>query len=337
MMNLANTKIGWRLGVAFGLIGVLTVGIFLAASWGDYVLSQGTEDLLQQTTMRASARNVGMDVKDIFLAIHSLASVRDLEVRQRQKTKLEKIREGYRQRMEVLGKAEAEKGKQLLDNIANALTNGKALNNQVLSLSEAGKYVEALALLTQGEEAKRGAVEAEIGKYLEYRQQRVQEADAAAKATAKKVHLLMVLLVIGVLSLSAFLSVAISRSVVRPLRAGIGVVERISKEDVSSDVPEELRARKDEVGELASAMQTMTGNLRQLMGGISAGVQRLAASLRSSRPSRSKRFPGLPPCPRRLNAVAAAAEEASASTMSIARAWINPPPASPPWPAPPKR
>jgi methyl-accepting chemotaxis protein len=85
-----------------------------------------------------------------------------------------------------------------------------------------------------------------------------------------------------------------------------------------SSLPEKLRARTDELGELANASQTMSESLRTLLGGIAAGIQTLASSATElsavSRQTASRSVT----MSDKANAVSVAAEEASASTMSIA-------------------
>ncbi|NQD95790.1 HAMP domain-containing protein, partial [Pseudomonas sp. CrR25] len=76
--------------------------------------------------------------------------------------------------------------------------------------------------------------------------------------------------VLGVLA-----ALLISRSIVAPLRQTVAFAQRIAEGDLSQDLPLE---RRDELGQLLAAMQSMTGSLRNLVGRIGGGVSQIAAA-----------------------------------------------------------
>jgi methyl-accepting chemotaxis protein len=67
---------------------------------------------------------------------------------------------------------------------------------------------------------------------------------------------------IAAVVLSVLFAVIISKSVSGPIGEGVAVLVRLSEGDLSQDVPEHLRARRDEIGELAKALQALTEDLR---------------------------------------------------------------------------
>jgi len=83
-------------------------------------------------------------------------------------------------------------------------------------------------------------------------------------------------------------------------------------------LPEALCARPDELGQLAGATQATGESLRQLLEGISGGVDTLAASATDLLTVSKQTATGTASMSNQANAVAAASEEASANTMSIA-------------------
>ena len=64
------------------------------------------------------------------------------------------------------------------------------------------------------------------------------------------------------LVLTVLLGGVITRSVSGPLGLGVALLTRMSRGDVTQDVPPELLARKDEIGDLARAVQELTEDLR---------------------------------------------------------------------------
>ena len=319
MINLANMKIGKRLGVGFGIVGVLTLGIALLAWWGTSAVNQATGDALRLAEMMQNARAVNAEVNDVYLTIYDLTSIRDAGARQSGKANLEKLRESYKGRIEGLRKsATTEEGRRLLDNIDKTITDARGYNAQLLSLSDAGKNSEAMALLAKNGAAMRAAIDVALAEYLAYRENRLKAAEEAVGAAVARVHWCLVFFVVAVLAFSAIQSVLISRSVTQPLQRAVHFVEKISKGDVSADMSEEFRARKDEIGQLAGAMQTMIESLRRLLKDISGGISTLAVSATELSAVSKQTASSVAGMSEKANTVAAAAEEASANTISVA-------------------
>lgn len=76
------------------------------------------------------------------------------------------------------------------------------------------------------------------------------------------VELALNVAMIAAVVLSVLFAVIISKSVSGPIGEGVAVLVRLSEGDLSQDVPEHLRARRDEIGELAKALQALTEDLR---------------------------------------------------------------------------
>ncbi|OHC28216.1 MAG: chemotaxis protein [Pseudomonadales bacterium RIFCSPLOWO2_12_59_9] len=104
------------------------------------------------------------------------------------------------------------------------------------------------------------------------------EQDGAMQAELKANSALI--LGASVLALLAGLAAAllITRLIVAPLQAVIRVAQRIAEGDLSA----QIRVRgTDEIGQLMSAMQQMSGGLSQMVSGLQAGIDQLAGSARS--------------------------------------------------------
>jgi methyl-accepting chemotaxis protein len=145
--------------------------------------------------------------------------------------------------------------------------------------------------------------------------------DATQQKETDSVHgakMTLLILVLAGLAVGVVVAVVITRSITKAIAEAVSVVERISKGDVSVNVPDALRNRKDEIGILAVAMQTMTESLRKLLTGIASGVQTLAAAATELSAVSKQTASGTASMSDKTHTVAAAAEEASANTLSIA-------------------
>jgi methyl-accepting chemotaxis protein len=108
----------------------------------------------------------------------------------------------------------------------------------------------------------------------------------------------------------------VRRLVIEPLRKSVDFAKSIASSDLTAaDLPVESQ---DEIGEVSLALNTMRGNLRRLLGGISNGVQSLGGSAAELSAVSKKTASGTADMSLRAHTVAAAAEEASANTESIA-------------------
>jgi methyl-accepting chemotaxis protein len=130
-----------------------------------------------------------------------------------------------------------------------------------------------------------------------------------------------------ILVASTLLSIAIGVGIAFLLSGRIAqalaiVVERLKAiaggDLTGAKLPEAVLARPDEFGELGRASQSMTEQLRKLLGGITTGVQTLASSATELTAISRQTASGAASMSEKAHTVAAAAEEASANTMSMA-------------------
>jgi methyl-accepting chemotaxis protein len=319
MINLANMKVGKRLAVGFGTCLVLTVGISAMAWWGLTSLKRASDNAQTQAAMALTAKAMALDVADIYLDIWHLAGVDNEGERLAYKSALEKAREDYKGKLQDLkSKASTGTGKELLQKIETAVADARDVNLRITDLAMQGNSKEAVPLLAGTGSKKMTVFMQTVKDFNDYREERANETRHEIETLLSRVYWLLGLLCLAVVGISVLFASMISRSVAKPIMAGVSVVQRISHGDISQDVDQALRARRDEVGELACAMQTMTESLRKLLSGISGGVQTLAASATELSAVSKQTASGAASMSEKANAVAAAAEEASANTLSVA-------------------
>jgi methyl-accepting chemotaxis protein len=136
-----------------------------------------------------------------------------------------------------------------------------------------------------------------------------------AQSTAATSTIVSVLVIALVALLVAWRT---SKAVAGPILSGAEVMDRISKGDVSHDVPQELLGRADEIGVLGKAMQQMSESLRLLLRQIGDSAQTLTSSATRLGEASTGTTGSVREMSERSNAVAAAAEEACANNTSVA-------------------
>jgi methyl-accepting chemotaxis protein len=108
----------------------------------------------------------------------------------------------------------------------------------------------------------------------------------------------------------------IRKLVIRPIRRSVEFANSIANSDLSA--PDLAVDSADELGDSAVALNTMKNSLRRLLGGISSGVHTLASAATELSSVSRQTASGTAIVSDKAITVAAAAEEASANTLSIA-------------------
>lgn len=81
-----------------------------------------------------------------------------------------------------------------------------------------------------------------------------------------------------ILLISIFLCYLLGHSIVRPIIALVGQAESIARLDITQDIPPAVARRKDEVGTLARAFQSVTENLRSFISQVAQTSEQVAAA-----------------------------------------------------------
>ncbi len=120
-----------------------------------------------------------------------------------------------------------------------------------------------------------------------------------------------------------FVALPVSKDISDPIIQGVTIAESIASGDLTQDVPSSLVNRGDEIGALSKAMQTMTGNLRRIIGNISGGVKTISDSARAMMDASVTTSQSVVALSERTCSVASAAEESSTNATSMAETMSN--------------
>ena len=105
-------------------------------------------------------------------------------------------------------------------------------------------------------------------------QREVEAGDAVIRAS----NILVVTgIIIGII-IALVLGFVITRMVTEGIIRGVGIARTLADGDLTIEVEQEYLARKDEVGQLGNAMQSMILKLREVLGSVMAGSDNIAAA-----------------------------------------------------------
>ncbi|MEI8373564.1 MAG: methyl-accepting chemotaxis protein [Planctomycetota bacterium] len=154
-------------------------------------------------------------------------------------------------------------------------------------------------------------------------QYRVKESDETAtrsKQNAVRGNLVIIAGTITSFILALALGIVVSWNITRPIKDCVGFTGLLAQGDFSKEVPEVLRKRGDEMGDLARAFHTMVGNTRELLKGMMRNTQTVASSATELSATATQLASGAEETTNQSAQVAAAAEQMSTNMGGMAAA-----------------
>ena len=321
-MNLNNLKTAKKLALGFGTLAVLLVFIAAAAWWELSAINQHMDIALEQAGKMSKIKDVNTSLDTLYLEMWGLVAAKDTAEKQARQAAINGKREEYRKGLEELkAVAKSQEDKDLLAKLQEAVNGASELNQRVSAMVVKAEGMDAKAVNlfeTEGDKQMMEKIDPAINALIAYREKRIQQVDTAAEAAFLRARWMMVIGALVALGLAAFLGTVITRSIVVPIKDCVGLTEVLAQGDFSKEVPEALRQRGDEMGDLARGFHTMVGNTRKLLHEVTGGVQTLASSATELSAVSAQTTNAVKSMSEKTSTVAAAAEEASANTTSVA-------------------
>jgi methyl-accepting chemotaxis protein len=319
LLNISNMRLAKRLTVAFGAIALLCLTVAFSGFWGLSQTEKMTAEMNAETKRMNLARDVDSKLDGLFLSVYDVATTKNRSEKEKAKDSVEEFRAEYRKDMaELKAQTTTEEGVQLLTAISDAITAAKQTNDHVVELSFKGKEAEATEIFSVEGRKHRKAKEAAIVDFLNWRTKRLNQASADLGAAVSTAQWALLIVCFAALLLSVLFGVLITRSISRPIASCVTVLDRVANGDLTQEIPDEMRTRKDEAGDLSRALHNMMENLHHLVTDIGAGVQTLASSATELSSISVQTASNVKSMSDRTAAVAAAAEESSSNTTSVA-------------------
>lgn len=224
--------------------------------------------------------------------------------------------------------AKTEAEQPALDAIDNALKKITSLSGQLpeqyqANLQQAAvsfqAYRAAVSQYRDSQVASTAAMQimAEQGTLLMDRSKKLTEQQTVVRDTDADHARKLLMTATGLAMLFGLLAAwAITRQIVSPLNETLKVAEQIAAGDLSHNLNS---ARRDELGQLQRAIQSMTQGLRDLIGGISDGVTQIASAAEQLSAVTEQTSAGVNSQKSETDQVATAMHEMTATVQEVAR------------------
>jgi methyl-accepting chemotaxis protein len=205
----------------------------------------------------------------------------------------------------------------LLARIDEVIVPWRDWNNQIIKTVQAGGQVDANKVREESL-ARFGALKSVVAEYLQYRQRRLDTFTREQQATVAKMRLWQIAFALLSVAAAIVLSRVIARSIAEPLGQAVSFLERVAGGDLARDESPQNLARKDEIGMLAKAVQSMSEALRGMVANVTDGIGVVSSSSSGLSANSTEMSAGGRQASEKAHSVAAAAEQMTANVISVA-------------------
>lgn len=314
-----NMKIGRRLLAGFGVVVVMMIGIMAIGYWGLSQVNEKMTEYEEAAAMASKAMEVRSTVDGIFFSTALMSVTSDAAGLQKLLKDVETSRASYKKIMENLDQTEQdENGKRLIANIQQKLADARDVNNKVIELAQGGKTAEAAAMAAKDLVGHADSCAQACVDYVAFVAERQKRCDEAAAATSSRVYKMLISIGVAASALAMVFSVLIGKSVSTPIGHVVRQLDSVAQGDISKNVAQDLVTRRDEVGALSRAIQTMTENLRKTITELAQTSRTLASSSTELSATATQLASGAEETTNQSATVASAAEELSTNMQNMA-------------------
>ena len=277
MNLLANLRIGRRLGLAFALCIAFSLVLALYAR---NMLGRVNDELdLMVNNRIVKVERLGQfkdNVNEISLLARDAVLAGDDATIQRAVTQIAELR---RQNVEVVKDLDetikTEQARRLLKEIADARAAYAAAIDRAIGASRAGQAGAARELLLGEGLQARNLLATHLNALVAQQKGLMQAVAKKADDTVDFAGAMVLALAAAAAALGAVLALAITRSVVTPIRQALHAAETVASGDLRLRLD---TTRKDEAGQLLAALQRMNDALVGLVGQVRGNADSVATA-----------------------------------------------------------
>lgn len=276
-MSLSNWRIGYRLGAGFSflVLMLLVIGSVAISKLSDF--HEKMDEIVSQNYPLTVKSNKLIDELNGYLNNQQLLLLLKSESEINKQLALNKERSGtISELMEYLNQSVSDdKSVAILRDIGDIRRDFLGSANKLSSLVSAGNTDAAAEEYFNVTRVTQAKYTSKVHEFIDIQDDKMTSSAREVGDSYK--NALMVLATIIIISALAGLIIAslITRSVTQPLQEALGVAENVAKGDLTSEIYTE---RKDETGQLLSALNNMNSSLRQIVSQVRDGAETISSA-----------------------------------------------------------
>ncbi|QWR76734.1 methyl-accepting chemotaxis protein [Candidatus Magnetomonas plexicatena] len=276
MKLLDNMKIGTKLVGSFLLVAIIAAFIGVFAIINLHKIDNADTLLYEKMTVPlGQLGEISTSFQRVRINVMELVDAKTKEEMQKPMDTIKQLRESIdKDSAEFEKTIMTDKAREMFKHFLETRKAYGAIIDKTVELVTAGKNAEADAFV-KGEGKKAAfAEQAAIDALQENKVKRAKETSEANTALANSVtNLIIAITVIGAI-LAMALGLIISSSISKPLKQGVVFAEGIASGDLSQQIHMD---RKDEVGQLANALNDMVDKLKSVIGEVNVSADNVSS------------------------------------------------------------
>jgi methyl-accepting chemotaxis protein len=316
-----HMKIGTKLIVVCSLLLTLILFVVIAA----YVSMRAVEEKIVEMQARsikvAQTYTLKSGLNEAYRLILLIVAADDPSI----KKEAQQHRREYQSRVnsvleELTRTSQSEAAKNYLAEYKSNTEAARAANNRIVELGMAGKSKEAMDIFVKESApflAKRLVI---LDTFIEFQEQKMREAEQKARSSFQQVVYVLFSCGAGALIIGFFGASYLIRCIKKPLLSAVTTFESVAKGDLTAAVQTD---RTDEFGRMLTAVQAMTGNLKNLIGEIKTTTESLASGSTQLSAGAEEISRNMEEQARRIGQIATSAEEMSQTVLDVAKNASN--------------
>jgi methyl-accepting chemotaxis protein len=276
-MRIANLKIGARLGLAFGLVLTLMLGLTTIGIQSMAKIQDNLNGIVHGNIYKIGLlQDMTGSVHIVSRVMRTLVILTDEAQMAKEAKKIDAARAKYDAAVSALEKTPTDTAGQALRSQIDALKNAASpFNDKVIALGLANKSEEAAKVMMQqaGPATQQwlDALQADI----ELQEKHGERDAAAAQGAYDSARLLMLALTGTALAIGVLLAWLATRSITGPIKVAVQVAQTVAAGDLSTRIEVD---GKDETSQLLHALKDMNANLQNIVGQVRGGTDMIATA-----------------------------------------------------------
>lgn len=302
-----NLSIGLRLGLAFGLLIVIIIGISILSIYNIDKLSEQTSKLYKHPYAVSTAMlRIERDITAMHRSMKDVALAKDNMQIEKASKEVDRLEQSIFDDFKIVNERFLGDKKVVLD-ARDQFAGWKEIRDGTIALMKNGER-DAAALVTKEKGADYVKTLNEKVKYfVNFANTKADEFYGKANNIKSDSLFKMIVVALVAIVISIVVALILIKSIVQPLKYAVEIADSLARQDLSIEVNVD---RKDEMGTLLSAQQNMVRQLKTVITSISEVSNNLAASSEELNATASNLSDN-------AQNQAASAEEVSASTEEL--------------------
>ncbi|MBN3780369.1 methyl-accepting chemotaxis protein [Burkholderia sp. Ac-20345] len=272
-----NSKIGLRLSASFGLVLMIMIMLIVVSMNRMNGIGEINESIIHKEWVKAdAAQTINAMTRANARRTMELFITSDKDNAATIYQNIEENKKTIGNALETLDQlVDQPEGRAMLVQIKESRAAYVASFSKVAQLLRDDKRDEAVSTTRSETLPLLDVLQEHIKALVEFQKKRVDEGGMQARQDIESARDLMVGLGFAALVSGISLAYAVTRSIIRPLRAAVRVAQAVASGDLTSRI---LIRSNDETGQLLESLKDMNGHLKQIVGEVRLGTDTIATA-----------------------------------------------------------